>query len=271
MDTLALQTRLRSLGFDPGPLDGAPGPRTAEAIKAFQRSRGLAADGIVGRATEAALAASAPAPPSGLASGLVYPSHADLALIFPSANTGILASYCDALPKVVAGCGVTTIARASHFIGQCGHESDHFKTREEYASGKAYEGRRDLGNVQPGDGVRFKGRAEIQLTGRSNYNRAAPYVRRVLNDPSIDLVANPTIIVQRADVSIAVDCWFWNHGSQHYGDLNLQADKDDGTAGSFESTIETITHAINGGSNGLDSRRQLTLAVKRVITRLNAH
>ena len=55
------------------------------------------------------------------------------------------------------------------FLAQLAHESGQLRYMEEIASGSAYEGRRDLGNTQPGDGVRFKGRGPIQLTGRSNY------------------------------------------------------------------------------------------------------
>ncbi|MDQ3773186.1 MAG: hypothetical protein M3461_01805 [Pseudomonadota bacterium] len=46
----------------------------------------------------------------------------------------------------------------AHFLAQACHETDHFKTLREYASGKAYEGRADLGNKQPSDGVKYKGR-----------------------------------------------------------------------------------------------------------------
>ena len=55
---------------------------------------------------------------------------------------------------------------------QLAHESVSLRYFEEIASGSAYEGRRDLGNIHPGDGVRYKGRGPIQLTGRSNYRVA---------------------------------------------------------------------------------------------------
>ena len=65
--------------------------------------------------------------------------------------------------------GINTFLREAHFLAQICKESDSFCTYEEYASGEAYEGRTDLGNVVPGDGKRYKGRGIIQLTGRAGY------------------------------------------------------------------------------------------------------
>jgi peptidoglycan hydrolase-like protein with peptidoglycan-binding domain len=46
-----LQQALAALGYDPGPVDGVFGGRTESAVKAFQRTREIAADGVVGRVT----------------------------------------------------------------------------------------------------------------------------------------------------------------------------------------------------------------------------
>jgi hypothetical protein len=113
---------------------------------------------------------------------------------------------------------------------------------QEYASGKEYEGRKNLGNVQPGDGVRFKGRGIFQLTGRANYKAMGPKL-------NLDLIANPE---KAADPAVAtqVACEYWrSHG------LNALADKND---------IVGITKKINGGTNGLPSRRAYFTSAWRV-------
>lgn len=125
-----------------------------------------------------------------------------------------------------------TPLRLAHFMAQLTHESGSFRYMEEIASGQAYEGRKDLGNTEAGDGKRFKGRGPIQLTGRANYRR----VGRALG---IDLESNPTIAAVPS-IGLLTACYFWKDAG-----LNELADADE--AGK-------ITRAINGGTNGLQDR-----------------
>lgn len=54
-DVRTVQNKLAALGYDPGPADGIPGPRTFQAVRQFQQNQGLEVDGIVGPATLKAL------------------------------------------------------------------------------------------------------------------------------------------------------------------------------------------------------------------------
>lgn len=134
--------------------------------------------------------------------------------------------------------------RVSHFMAQTAHESDNFKTMEEYASGDAYEGRTSLGNTQPGDGRRYKGRGIIQLTGRTNYRIYGQAL-------GLDLENNPDLAkIPENAVRIALE--FWKRQTRGGVSMNQLADRDD---------VVTITKRINGGTNGLDDRqRKLAIA-----------
>jgi putative chitinase len=159
--------------------------------------------------------------------------RAVLLSIEPAGKPWILDGLADAMPAIADDWGVNTPTRQQHFLSQCAHESDHFRTTREYATGRAYEGRKDLGNTMKGDGAKFRGRGLIQLTGRANYTRAA----HELSEPYID---DPER-VERFPHAAIVSAWFWKtHG------LNELADDD---------AIEPVTRRVNGGLNGLASRK----------------
>lgn len=130
--------------------------------------------------------------------------------------------------------------RFAHFIAQLAHESGNFRYMEEIASGAAYEGRKDLGNIIAGDGVRFKGRGPIQLTGRDNYKK---YGRAL----GIDFESHPELVAIPS-IGLLVACKFWTNNG-----LNELADRDD---------VLTITRRINGGTNGLVERKANLAKIK---------
>ena len=127
----------------------------------------------------------------------------------------------------------TSSLRLAHFMAQVMHESGSFRYMEEIASGQAYEGRKDLGNTQPGDGRRYKGRGPIQITGRANYRR---YGRKI----GIDIERHPEIAALPS-VGLHLALVFWRANG-----LNALADADD---------LKGITRLVNGGSNGLRDRQ----------------
>lgn len=86
--------------------------------------------------------------------------------------------------------------RISSWISTLAIESGELKYQEEIASGKAYEGRKDLGNIFPGDGVKFKGRGRIQITGRDNYTAYTEYLRKSGHLPFVDFVKEPHKLAQ---------------------------------------------------------------------------
>lgn len=142
-----------------------------------------------------------------------------------------IAAYLPMLNETMEKYDINTPLRAAHFLAQIIHESGSFRYTVELDSGEAYEGRRDLGNTQPGDGPRYKGRGFIQLTGRANYSLYGLSL-------GVDLIDHPDLVATTypADVS----GWFWANHS-----LNALADTDN---------VNAITRMINGGYNGLQER-----------------
>ncbi|WP_088832746.1 glycoside hydrolase family 19 protein [Paenibacillus tyrfis] len=131
---------------------------------------------------------------------------------------------------------ITTPDRIAHFMSQCGHESGLGVYTKELASGKAYEGRSDLGNVNPGDGPRYKGAGYIQLTGRANYQRFANYIGDAAVMQGVDYVAAK---------------YPWSSAGFWWSAAGMNQLVDSG------ATVKQVTRRVNGGHNGLEDREAL--------------
>jgi putative chitinase len=141
-----------------------------------------------------------------------------------------------ALMSAAMAAGITDKVELAQFMAQMAHESGNFRYLQEIwgptAAQQRYEGRRDLGNTQPGDGFRFRGRGYVQLTGRSNYAVYGSMIGvDLLNDP--DLASQPDIA---AKLAVA----YWNSRVKP-------------RIRDFQDT-RAVTKIINGGYNGLDDR-----------------
>lgn len=157
---------------------------------------------------------------------------AQLDAIAPQAPADKLATYVAPLNAAMVNGGIDNPIRKAAFVAQLLVESDGFRTFEEYASGRAYEGRSDLGNTQPGDGVRYKGRGAIQVTGRHNYELMS-------HATGIDFVANPDLAAA-PEYAFTTAVWYWSSRN-----LNNAADI---------SGIVRVSELVNGGHNGLPER-----------------
>lgn len=199
----ALQTALLAAGYNPGPLDGIWGKSTLAALMAYGAQKPIS------------------------------PVIRDAAV---------------ALVGAMVSKDITTPLRIMHFLAQMSHESGgwHFLTElggpsyfQMYEPGTS-KGKR-LGNTQPGDGAKYKGRGFTMLTGRANYKAYGDKL-------GIDLIGHPE---QAAlpDVAARIAVQFWADKG-----LNALADRDD---------VEAVTLRINGGANGLEDRAAILSRLKR--------
>lgn len=209
--------------------DGAFGPGTEAKVKEWQSANGLTSDGIVGDGTWNKMFA----PITENISILQDSGNLSLDKLKGHVPDAVIAQIPDTAHKF----NITTNLRLAHFLSQCAHESGNWKYRLEIASGKAYEGRKDLGNTQAGDGVRFKGRGYIQLTGRVNYGKFSTFIGE-------DCVAYPELVANKYPLASAA--FFFNSNK-------LWAICDQG---STDDVVTKVTRRVNGGTNGLADRLQ---------------
>jgi putative chitinase len=162
------------------------------------------------------------------------------------AQARILDTIEGAIQSTLAQYRIDSRLRIAHFLAQVIHESAGLRTTEEFASGQAYEGRVDLGNVRPGDGRRYKGRGLLQLTGRANYKRLGEKLGiRLEQEPA--LAAEPRL-------SLTIACEYWTDRK-----INVNCDADD---------LIAVTKKVNGGLNGLDDRRRYLVKAKAALARI---
>ena len=178
-------------------------------------------------------------------------TDAQLQTIMPNVPQAKRQLYAPALNQAMAAHGVNTLLRTAAFVAQLAHESGELRWMEEIwgptAAQLRYEPSSDLaarlGNTQPGDGKRFKGRGPIQITGRFNYDKYGGLL-------SVDLASDPALAAT-PDVAFATADLFWKSNG-----LNELADAEDFVA---------ITRRINGGTNGLAQRQSYYEKAKAVL------
>jgi len=129
---------------------------------------------------------------------------------------------------------INTPPRMRHFLSQIAHESGGLQWLKELADGSDYEGRDDLGNVNPGDGPKYKGAGAIQLTGRANYQALSNEIKDPRVMEGCDYVATTYPFTSAG---------FWWHNN----DMNALCDGG--------ASVEDVTLRVNGGYNGLDDRK----------------
>jgi len=155
----------------------------------------------------------------------------------PRGNKPFMDGLIACADSILAQYEINTPLRLAHFWAQAAHESGGFKYTHEIWGPtpvqKRYEGRKDLGNNQVGDGFKFRGRGIFQLTGRANYKTFGDKI-------GVNLVENPDA-ASSPENALKIACEYWKSRG-----LNKLADA---------NNIEAITKRINGGQNGLADRK----------------
>jgi predicted chitinase len=175
----------------------------------------------------------------------------DLQQIMPKLPQAKRQLYLPFLNKLMGDYEIDTPLRASAFLAQIAHESGELRFMEEIWGPTAQQKRYDppsdlarrLGNIQPGDGFRYRGRGPIQITGRANYKKYGDLL-------GVDLVTNPDLAAT-PQYAFSTAALFWKMNG-----LNELADVQD---------FITITRRINGGLNGLASRQKYYAVAKNVL------
>jgi predicted chitinase len=145
-----------------------------------------------------------------------------------------------AVNQCLLDCDCVTVERSAMWFGQIGLECSGLRWMEELASGAAYEGRcSDLGNCSPGDGVRYKGRGPIQVTGRAHYRNLSRWAFDRGMVPTPTFFEDEPIQLASDEFGFIGVTWYWTTQRP----MNDAADAKD---------IVRATRYVNGGTRGLE-------------------
>jgi putative chitinase len=246
------------------------GPKTEDAVKAFQLKNGLTPDGIVGNTTWNKIMGITEVTTPVTNVAVVTPTTTPVAnttgLKLDTLKGHIPDSVIAMIPEVASKFEINTPLRLAHFLAQCGHESGGFKLTQEnlnYSAkglngifkkyfptldsavpyerkpekiaNKVYGGRMGNGAEASGEGWKFHGRGFIQLTGKDNYTAFTKSIGE-------DCVANPDLVASK--YALASAAWFFNKNGLH-----KMAD-----GGANDTIVTSITKRVNGGTIGLPDR-----------------
>jgi peptidoglycan L-alanyl-D-glutamate endopeptidase CwlK len=229
-----LQQLLQQQGFDPGAVDGQFGPGTDAAVRAFQRSVGLADDGVVGPNTLAAL--KMPSITSNVTADLLAP-------LFPGTPRVNIQFHLPFVLNSPLDAQLADKSMVSMALGTIRAETASFQPIDEFESPyntrpggppfALYDDRTDLGNQGPTDGADFKGRGFVQLTGRANYTHFSSVLglgTQLVDNP--DLANDPDIAAQLLAAFLK--------------------DKEDRVRSALAANdLPTARRLVNGGTHGL--------------------
>jgi len=266
-DVMNLQSTLKQLGFDPIGIDGEFGSGTEAAVIAFQNSKGLVADGIVGPNTAAALQASVAVVGVGGTTGggsvgvgttTVSVTVNAVKKIFPDTNVSNIETNLPFVMQALASAGLADRLMILMALATIRVETGNFTPLSEFESRfntppggppfSKYDHRADLGNQGPPDGKNFRGRGFIQLTGRSNY--AVHGAKIGLGN---QLVTNPAL-ANDPDIAGKLLASF------------LKAHESAIRAALAQNDLAKARKLVNGGTHGLPTFIQAFKIGKTVIT-----
>ena len=230
----ALQQLLQPQGFDPGGIDGQFGAGTDAAVRAFQTSVGLPADGQAGPNTIAAL--KMPSVTSNVTLDMVVQ-------MFPQTPRVNIQFHLPFVLKSLLDAELADKSMVLMALGTIRAETASFEPISEFESpfntdpggppfGR-YDNRQDLGNQGPPDGALFKGRGFVQLTGRANYQQIGAAIG--MGD---QLVQNPDL-ANDPDIAAKILSAF------------LQSKEDRIRQALQANDLAEARKLVNGGSHGL--------------------